>query len=264
MMTLEFNDIKLGYGRSGREGGRVLADHLSLRVPAGRVTALLGRNGTGKSTLLRVLAGVRRPLSGSVRLDGVEIDRLSPLERARRVAFVTTEPVSTAHLRVREVVAMGRAPYTGWFGGLSEEDERRVDEALERVGLSEFGNKPLESLSDGERQRAMIARAVAQDTPLVLLDEPTAFLDLPNRYRVALLLRELAHETGKTVIYSSHDLSTAVQLCDTLWVMSAAGIETGTPAEVLGSGAIDALFDDLPLRCSADGAVRFDRSQKHP
>ncbi len=139
-----------------------------------------------------------------------------------------------------------------------------MDEALERVGLSKFGNKPLESLSDGERQRAMIARAVAQDTPLVLLDEPTAFLDLPNRYRVALLLRELAHETGKTVIYSSHDLSTAVQLCDTLWVMSAAGIETGTPAEVLGSGAIDALFDDLPLRCSADGAVRFDRSQKHP
>ena len=157
---------------------------------------------------------------------------------------------------------MGRAPYTGWFGSLADEDIRSVEEALERVGMADFRDKTLDSLSDGERQRVMIARAVAQDTPLILLDEPTAFLDLPNRYRIALLLRRLAHETGKTVIYSSHDLSTAVQLCDCLWIMWTDGIAAGKPEELLHNGAVSALFDDLPIRCSADGVVRFERTEE--
>ncbi len=258
-MQLEIRDIEIGYRQRSGEFRR-LAAHLSLNVPGGRSIALLGRNGSGKSTLLRVLSGVRRPQSGSVLLDGVELDRLSPRMRAQRIAFVTTEPIVTAHLRVREVVAMGRAPYTGWFGTLSRDDERRVDRALDQVGLSSFGEKSLDSLSDGERQRAMIARAVAQDTPLILLDEPTAFLDLPNRYRTALLLRRLAHESGKTVIYSSHDLTTAVQLCDTLWVMNRGGIDAGRPADLLRDGTVDTLFDDLPIRCSEDGAIRFEAS----
>lgn len=258
-MRLEIKDIEIGYWeRSG--DFRRLTEPLSLSAPEGQTIALLGRNGTGKSTLLRVLAGVRKPLSGSVLLDGTELERLTPRERAQRIAFVTTEPVAVAHLRVREVVSMGRSPYTGWFGGLSAADERRVDRALEQTGLESFGAKTLDSLSDGERQRVMIARAVAQDTPLILLDEPTAFLDLPNRYRTALLLRRLAREAGKTVLYSSHDLTTAVQLCDTLWVMDRGGITAGSPADLLRDGTISSLFEGLPLRCSADGSIRFEAS----
>lgn len=256
-MVLEIKDITLGY-RQKHTGERILAEHLSLTLPAGRLTALLGRNGVGKSTLLRVLAGVRHPMKGEALLGGVPLAGMAAHERAREIAFVTTEHVAVAHLRVDEVVAMGRAPYTGWFGTLSEADERIVNDALEQVGMSDFREKALESLSDGERQRVMIARALAQDTPVMLLDEPTAFLDLPNRYHIALLLRRLAHTTGKTIVYSSHDLSTAIQLCDTLWVMTPGGIAAGTPAELLQDGAINAMFGDLPLTCTPEGAIRFD------
>lgn len=260
-MRLEIKDITIGYAQR-KAAARLLAARVSLTAPEGALIGLLGRNGTGKSTLLRVLAGVRRPLGGTVWLDDQNLVSLSARERAARIAFVTTEPIGTPHLRVREVVAMGRAPYTGWLGSLADEDVRSVEEALERVGMSAFRDKTLDSLSDGERQRVLIARAVAQDTPLVLLDEPTAFLDLPNRYRVALLLRRLAHETGKTVIYSSHDLSTAVQLCDRLWILGTGGIEAGRPSELLQNGAVSALFDDLPIRCSADGVIRFERTDE--
>lgn len=257
-MKLEIENIDLGYAQR-HAAPRLLAEHLSLRVPEGELTALLGRNGVGKSTLLRVLAGVRTPLRGRVTLDGREVAAMTARERARKIAFVTTEPVAAAHLRVREVVAMGRAPYTGWFGALSPEDERIVGESLERVGMAAFRDKPLESLSDGERQRVMIARALAQDTPLMFLDEPTAFLDLPNRYQIALLLRELAHSTGKTVIYSSHDLSTAVRLCDALWAMSPGGVAAGAPEDLLRSGALDAMFGGTPLSFTPEGTVEINR-----
>lgn len=251
-MALEIKDITLGY-----KGGKTLVGGLSLRAPQGELIALLGRNGVGKSTLLRVLAGVQAPLKGAVVLDGHLVLTMTAADRARRVAFVTTEPVSVAHLRVHEVVAMGRAPYTGWFGTLAAEDERIVAESLARVGMAEFRDKTVDSLSDGERQRVMIARALAQDTPLMLLDEPTAFLDLPNRYQIALLLRRLAHETGKTVIFSSHDLSTAMQLCDALWVMSPAGVAAGAPEDLVRSGALEVIFGGTPLVLSAEGVVRL-------
>lgn len=255
-MGLEIEDLTLGY-RSGRGGERILQERLTLGAEPGRLIALLGRNGVGKSTLLRVLAGVRMPLGGSVSLDGEALLRLSPAERARRIAFVTTESVTVAHLRVHEVVAMGRAPYTGWFGALSAEDERRVDEALEQVEMTAFRDKPLDTLSDGERQRVMIARALAQDTPVMLLDEPTAFLDLPNRYHVVLLLRRLAHRTGKIILFSSHDLSVALQLCDLLWVMERDGVVAGAPDELLAGGVVERIFGDLPLRCGPDGTIRL-------
>lgn len=260
-MKLELEEIALGYAQRHART-RLLAEHLSLCAPEGELTALLGRNGVGKSTLLRVLAGVRPPLAGRVLLDGREVASMTARERAARIAFVTTEPVAAAHLRVREVVSMGRAPYTGWFGTLSPEDERIVGESLERVGMAAFRDKTLESLSDGERQRVMIARALAQDTPLVLLDEPTAFLDLPNRYQIALLLRELAHDTGKSVVYSSHDLSTAVRLCDALWVMTPEGVAAGAPEDLLRSGRLNAMFDGTPLTLTPEGAVRLEQEKE--
>lgn len=256
-MALEIQDITLGYRQKGGDT-RLLAEHLSLTAPNGQLIALLGRNGVGKSTLLRVLAGVREPLRGAVLIGGIPISGMPAQDRARQIAFVTTENITVAHLRVDEVVAMGRAPYTGWFGTLSDEDERICADALEQVGMTGFRDKPLDSLSDGERQRVMIARALAQDTPVMLLDEPTAFLDLPNRYHIALLLRRLAHRTGKSIIFSSHDLSTALQLCDSLWVMTSGGVASGSPAALMQSGVVDAMFGGLPLHCTPDGAIRFD------
>lgn len=261
-MRLEIENITLGYSQRHAET-RLLAEQLSLAAPEGELIALLGRNGVGKSTLLRVLAGVRPPMKGRVLLGGSDIAAMPPAERSRKIAFVTTEQVAVAHLRVHEVVAMGRAPYTGWLGTLAPEDRRVVDESLERVGMTGFRDKALESLSDGERQRVMIARALAQDTPLMLLDEPTAFLDLPNRYQIALLLRELAHGTGKTVIFSSHDLSTAVQLCDALWVMTPGGVAAGAPEDLMLSGALNAMFGQTPLTLSPEGVVKLARENRY-
>lgn len=257
-MRLKIENITLGYFQR-HVGTQLLTEGLSLVAPEGELVALLGRNGVGKSTLLRVLAGVRTPLKGRATFDGKEITAMTAHQRARKIAFVTTEQIAVAHLRVHEVVALGRSPYTGWLGTLAPEDRRIVGESLERVGMSAFRDKALESLSDGERQRVMIARALAQDTPLMLLDEPTAFLDLPNRYQIALLLRELAHGTGKTVIFSSHDLSTAVQLCDALWVMTPGGVAAGAPEDLMRSGALNAMFGHTLLTLSSEGVVKLDR-----
>lgn len=242
-MELQLRDIGLGY-----DGQQPLVTGFSLCVPEGETIALLGRNGVGKSTLLRVLAGIREPLHGEVLLAGEPLYGMDPKERAKRIAFVGTESISAAHLRVREVVGMGRAPYTGWLGSLSGEDNRQVDQALEMVGAAHLRNKPVDELSDGERQRVLIARALAQDTPLLLLDEPTAFLDMPNRYQITLLLRELAGTLGKTVIFSTHDLTTAIQLCDLLWVMSADRVAVGAPEDLMADGEIDVIFEGTSLK----------------
>lgn len=255
-MELELTNLTLGY-RPRRGEERILQQHLSIRASGGRLIALLGRNGVGKSTLLRILSGIRAPLEGTVRLDGHSLFDLTPSERAKRIALVTTENVTAAHLRVYDAVAMGRSPYTGWFGSLSAEDESRVQQALEQTAIEAFRDTPLDTLSDGERQRVMIARALAQDTPVMLLDEPTAFLDLPNRYHIVLLLRRLARRTGKIILFSSHDLSMTLQLCDLLWVMNREGIVAGAPETLQADGTIDRIFGDLPLHCEPDGTIRL-------
>lgn len=239
-------DLTLGYRSSGGVVG-TLVTGLSVDSSAGHLTALVGRNGVGKSTLLRVMAGVAKPLQGDVLLGGRSVLRMKSSELARLVSFVSTENVSVAHLMVWDVVAMGRAPYTGWFGGLSDVDKVAVRGALLAVGMLDFADKTLDSLSDGERARVMIGRALAQDTPLMLLDEPTAFLDLPNRYQIALLLKKLAHTTGKSIIFSSHDLSTAIQLCDSMWVMSRAGVVCGTPRVLIDNQAFAPIFEGTDI-----------------
>ena len=250
---VELHGLKLGYGE------RVLVGCADTGFGRGTFTALIGRNGTGKSTLLRTLSALASPMDGYVTVSGRRIDSMSRREVASLISLVSTDEVKVADLTVENVVALGRAPYTGWFGSLTEADERMVAESLERVGMAAFHDKTLDSLSDGERQRVMISRALAQDTPLVLLDEPTAFLDLPNRYQIALLLRDLAHETGKTILYSSHDLSTALELCDTLWVMTPRGVVAGAPEDMLLSGMLEGMFEGTPLTLTPQGTVQLKR-----
>ena len=206
---IRLNDLTIGYGH------RILLQHASATIPAGELVALVGRNGTGKSTLLRAIAGLGERLGGEIRLDGHSLETLSPQQLATTVSFVTTERVRIPNLRCEDVVALGRAPYTNWIGQLQPADQERVDKAMQLVGMSGYADKTMDKMSDGECQRIMIARALAQDTPVVLLDEPTAFLDLPNRYELCLLLKKLAQEEGKCILFSTHDLDIALSHTET-------------------------------------------------
>lgn len=226
MIRLE--NISLGYG------SRTLLDGASLHIKAGEAVALIGRNGAGKSSLLRVITAIERPRSGRVLLDGQDIAALDTELRARLVAFVGTERVRIANLRCEDVVAIGRAPYTNWVGRLQEEDRRIVAEALAAVGMTHFAERTIDTLSDGECQRIMIARALAQQTPVIVLDEPTAFLDIPTRFQICRLLGELAHNEGKAILFSTHDTDAALPVCDHLAI-----IENGTLCNTPASDAAE-------------------------
>lgn len=186
----------------------------NLSLEANTLTALIGRNGSGKSTLLRVLSGEQKPLGGEVNIGGLNPAKASPAELSKMIAVVTTETVRVRNLRCREFVALGRSPYTGIFGKLSEEDDEKVSKAIAAVGMTAFASRQVTQISDGEMRRVMIARAVAQDCPVMLLDEPTSFLDVPGRYEVSNLLAQLAHEHGKTILYSTHELDPAYEHAD--------------------------------------------------
>ena len=205
---IHLDNISLSYG------SRTILRDASLDLAAGELCALVGRNGAGKSTLLKALTS-----RGDVRIAGAPLADLSAEKRAQTVAIVTTERIRIENLRVEELVAMGRAPYTNWVGHLQDIDREIVAKAIEAVGMSSFVGRDTSSLSDGELQRVMIARAIAQQTPIILLDEPTAFLDIPTRFEVCRLLADLAHNEGKTVLFSTHDIDAAIPVCDSFAII---------------------------------------------
>lgn len=233
---IELKELTLGYEQ------RILLQGVTARVDKGQLVALLGRNGTGKSTLLRAVMGLEKPCAGQILLQGNDIATLTPEKMAQRISFVTTEKVRIAHFRCRDVVALGRAPYTNWMGQLQAEDKRRVDEALQRVGMAAYADKTMDKMSDGECQRIMIARALAQDTPVVLLDEPTAFLDLPNRYELCLLLKQLAQQSDKCILFSTHELDIALSVCDSIMLIDNPNLYCLPTGEMIQSGHIERLF----------------------
>ena len=241
---IRFENLTLGYGT------RTLIDSLSGHIPSGGLTALVGRNGTGKSTLLRAIAALGPKQRGEIILCGKRIEELSPTEMAKTVALVTTDKVRITNLRCRDVVALGRAPYTNWIGRIQPQDEAIVGEALASVGMSDYADRTMDSMSDGECQRIMIARALAQQTSIILLDEPTAFLDMPNRYELCTLLRRLAHEEQKCILFSTHELDIALELCDSIALISPPHLHILPTEEMVRSGHIERLF--------TTGIVRFD------
>ena len=235
-MSIALRHISLAYG------DRRLLEDVSADFAPQTLTALIGRNGTGKSTLLRAIAGLGPVAGGSVELCGRPLAELPPRQRAGTVGFVTTDKVRIANLPCRDVVALGRAPYTDWIGRMQAADRAAVDRALELVGMSAFARKTMDRMSDGECQRVMIARALAQDTPVILLDEPTAFLDLPNRYELASLLRRLARDEGKCILFSTHDLDVALSRCDSVALIDTPSLHHLPAGEMVGSGLIERLF----------------------
>ncbi|MFI3333310.1 MAG: ABC transporter ATP-binding protein [Rikenellaceae bacterium] len=218
MVTL--NKIEIGYSH------RTLLKDADAEFRAGELVALLGRNGSGKSTLLRSIAGLESPLAGEVVIGGDNIFTMTPLQRASTVSFVTTERRRVVNLLAEDLVALGRAPYTSWLGRMQEHDREIVAESLALVGMSHMARRSVERLSDGELQRIMIARALAQQTPVILLDEPTAFLDMPSRYELVELLTSLTHGEGKSIIFSTHELDIAQDYCDSIALIDGASIRT--------------------------------------
>ena len=226
MTAITTNRLTVGY-----RGHRVVED-ISLSLPCGRLVCLLGPNGAGKSTLLRTLCGFQPPIAGTVTISGSDITTMSAAEVARLVSVVLTDRPLTPSLTAAEMVGMGRAPYTGFWGRLSDDDRRLISEAMQTVGVDSLATRRMGRLSDGERQKVMIAKALAQHTPVIVLDEPTAFLDYPSKVAVMKTLARLAHDEGKTILMSTHNLELAAQLGDELMEIENKHIRKITADEV--------------------------------
>ena len=223
-------------------GMKVIFDDLSLSIASGEKIGLIGVNGTGKSTLLRAISGVQPVMSGRITIDGRDVKEYTPARMALTVATVTTERVRVADLRCRDVVALGRAPYTNWIGRMQQSDAEIVEQSLATVGMADYADRTMDRMSDGECQRIMIARALAQQTPVILLDEPTAFLDMPNRYELCTLLAELAHGQDKCILFSTHELDIALNLCDDIALIAPPHLYLQTAEQTVRSGHLERLF----------------------
>ena len=242
---IKLNDITLSFG------SRKLIEHASAHFECGRMTALLGRNGTGKSTLLRAIASLGEVQGGAIEIGGRELSELSNADLARMIAFVNTERVSVEAMTAYDLVAVGRSPYTDWSGRLRSSDHEVIERSIRIAGVEHLADRYVDTLSDGECQRVMIAKALAQDTPAILLDEPTSYLDMPNRYELCTLLGRLAHDEGKCVLFSTHELDIALTLSDNIALVDTPQLLYMPTGEMIASGSIERLFDSPYIRFDA-------------
>lgn len=257
---IKIKSLSIGYAEGGRSRNTIYSD-LNLSCKKGEIIGLIGKNGSGKSTLLKTLAGLLKSLDGSVLINDLSIRKITRRELARQVSFVSTEVPVIPNLSVTELVSLGRYPYTGWTGRLSQEDLKQVDTSIDQVDIGNLSGKPVSEISDGERQRAMIARALAQDTDIMILDEPTAFLDLPNRYEILRLLNHLAATKKKTILFSTHDLGIALHEADKIWLFMNENIITGAPEDLIINKGFFKLFENSSLRFDlAKGEIRPERN----
>ncbi|NKB65619.1 MAG: ATP-binding cassette domain-containing protein [Candidatus Latescibacteria bacterium] len=242
---LEIDRLSIGH-RRGKRRPHPVAQELSCQLHPGELVCLLGPNGAGKSTLMRTLTGLLPPLAGAVRLWGQPLSAISPAQLARQLSLVLTQGADPGDLSVRELVALGRYPYTGWSGRLGADDRELVQQALTAVGAQHLAQCRSNQISDGERQKVMIARALAQQPSLLVLDEPTAFLDWPHRVEIMRLLRQLARHEQRAVLLSTHDLDLALRGADRLWLLGPGGpLQSGTSSQLIDSGALHDTFPQI-------------------
>ena len=244
--VVELRSLSTGY--KNKNMVRTVAENLNEKIYSGELTCLLGANGSGKSTLLKTLSAFLEPLSGEVVINGKNLSDYSSRALARQIGVVLTDRCSIRNMSVRELVGMGRSPYTGFWGNLNKEDELIVDEAIDFVKISSLRNRMVHTLSDGERQKVMIAKALAQQTPIIFLDEPTAFLDYPSKVEIMQLLYSLSKEAHRTIFLSTHDLELALQIADKVWLMKKnEGVTTGTPEDLSLNGALQEFFPNTGI-----------------
>jgi iron complex transport system ATP-binding protein len=249
---LQTEALQIGY-HTGKGAANVIAGPLTLSLYPGEMICVLGPNGCGKSTLLRSISGLQDPLSGKVILSGNDIAELKPKALAKQISLVLTDHIRPGNLDVYAVIALGRYPYSGWLGILTDADKAAIDYAIQVTGTAKLLNRKIDNLSDGECQKVMLARAMAQDTPLIILDEPTAHLDLPSRIQLMRLLHKLAKETLKAILISTHELDLALQVADQIWLMdSTRHLTAGLPEELVLNGSFRQAFDQEGISFDAD------------
>ncbi|MDE7181010.1 MAG: ABC transporter ATP-binding protein [Muribaculaceae bacterium] len=240
-MKLVLDDLTIGYA-SGREL-KEIQKHISASIKPGEFTCLLGPNGAGKTTLLRTLSGLQPRLSGNFLIDGRPIDLIKSSELSKIIGIVLTERPSVSSMTVEQLVALGRSPYSGFWGRIADSDRKEVERAMAVTGVTSLRSRLVNSLSDGECQKVMIAKALAQQTPVLFLDEPTAFLDYPSKAELMILLRRLAKEKNMAIFQSTHDLNMALALADKIWLVDKKmGIITGTPRALAEAGELQRYF----------------------
>ncbi len=250
--ALATHSLAVGY-KNGPTRSKIILEDVNLRLNQGEFICMLGPNGAGKSTLLRTIGKMQPLLAGSVEIDGRDIGRLSNHDLARLLSVVLTDRLTVGRLTAYELIELGRYPYTGWASGLTTEDHRIIRWAVRATRSVELAERDVSDLSDGERQRVMIARALAQQPAVMLLDEPTAFLDLPTRVEITGLLKRLTRETGLAVLMSTHDLDLALRSADTLWLISPEqGVMNGSPEDLILQGALQSTFSSEELVFDAE------------
>lgn len=250
---LLIRDLEIGY-ISGKSK-KALLPPLNAVAGKGELIAIIGRNGIGKSTLLRTLTGLQQGLSGSIVYYGKDINEYSRIDLAREVGYISTEIVKVSNMRVYDLVALGRFPHTNWIGKIEPGDDEIIKNALEKTSMSAFSNKYVSELSDGERQKVMISRILAQDTGIMIMDEPTAFLDIGSKYEILHLLHQLSRQNQKTIIFSTHDLQMAVSQADKIWLVLDDHLIEGSPEDLILAGAFDHLFDSSPVKFNTENGT---------
>ena len=261
-IVIQGKDLTIGY-RTGKKE-KIVHQHLNFQLHAGELTCLLGANGAGKSTLLRTLSASQPSLKGELLILDKTVSAYTEKERSRTIGVVLTDKTFTGGLSVYELVALGRQPHTGFFGRLTKEDRRIVEEAMENVGIAHKARNYTAELSDGERQKVMIAKALVQECPLILLDEPTAFLDVVSRIEIMHLLHRLAVEQNKAILLSTHDIEQALVLSDKLWLLTKGeGLQYGVTEDIILSHRMDSLFPHKDIRFDYDHGVYYPTVEGH-
>jgi len=245
---LHTQELTIGY-QDKRKHQTLVHSNLNLRLLPGEFTCLLGPNGSGKSTLIRTFAGFHQPLGGHIYLDSRDVQQIREKDLARLVSVVLTDKTHVGNMTIFELVSMGRHPYTGFFGSLTRDDLKIIDQAIDSVGMLEMKQRLVNELSDGERQKAMIAKALAQQTPIIILDEPTAYLDLPSRIEIMQLLHSLSSNLQKAILLSTHDLEQALRFADKIWLLGKdQQVESGTPEDLILSDQFKKFFERKGIR----------------
>ena len=239
-IILKTENLSIGY--KSKKDTSVIADNINIELNQGELIGLVGANGIGKSTLLRTLTSIQEPLGGNIHLNEKALENYSAIELAKTMSLVLTEQLMSKNLSVFELIALGRQPYTNWVGNLSDNDISIINKAIEQTNLSNLKHRKCLELSDGQLQKVMIARALAQDTNLIILDEPTTHLDMYHKAYILKLLQKLAKETNKTILFSSHEIDLAIQLCDTMVVMTNSQVISDSPCNLIEKGVFESLF----------------------
>ncbi|THV59661.1 ABC transporter ATP-binding protein [Flagellimonas alvinocaridis] len=242
---LSTKELTIGYGV------KVVAEHINFSLEAGTLCGIVGANGIGKSTLLRTLGSFQPKLEGRIYLKGKALEDHSPSEMAQKLSVVLTEPPASKNLTVQELIALGRQPYTNWLGSLTASDKEHINQSINAFLLNDLRNVKCHELSDGQLQRVLIARAMAQDTPLILLDEPTTHLDLYHKVQILKLLQQLAHENQKTIVFTTHEIDLAIQLCDKTLILDGVNNPFGAPCELIEQHHFERLFPSEMIQFDA-------------